>query len=124
MSSNSNQSEVGFSTLCKESVGNITPQSPNAYILQGTTEYFKCTAHSAATFEWIATIDNVEFGVSATPHLNRNGVSWMTNMSYSILTFDSHAGSKVTGIECKIILDDGQNVQQCSIYIDINIYGK
>ena len=119
-------SEVGLSGQCEESVGSITPQRPdnNAYILRGTTEYFRCSSHSAATLEWIATIENMEYRESAKNYLSRNGVSWVTNTSYSILAFDSESGINVTSIECEIVRDDGPKAQQCSIFISINIYGK
>ena len=48
----------------------------------------------------------------------------MTNTSYSILAFDSDSGINVTSIECKIVRDDGKKAQQCSIFNNINIYGK
>ena len=112
---------------CEESVGKITPQRPdglNAYILLGTTEKFRCASHSAAMFEWTVTIGNTEYTAIGRDYLSRNGVSWVTNTSYSILTFDSETGNMVTSIECKIAHDDGQDLKQCIIQVNINIYGE
>ena len=113
---------------CAETDGSITlrtkPAGRNAYILLGAIEKFTCETHSEANFEWTTTIKGTVYTHSAESYLRRNGVYWTTNTYYSILTIESEPGNTVSRIECKIVHDDGQNITQCSLHVNIIIYGE
>ena len=81
-----------------------------------------------ATLAWRVTFESGELMETNSDLLMSNGVSWEPNPSTGsrniTITLDSMLGYRVTGIKCIITRSGGPGIQQCSICINIHIYGK